>query len=133
MVAPPERAVVIGASVAGLLAARALSEVYSQVLVVDRDELPDHPAQRDGVPQGRHSHSLLARGREALEVLLPGLTEELVALGAGTGDVQERTAVYLGDRPLASGRSGLTTLTQSRPLLEWTLRRRLGALPAVRG
>ncbi len=131
MSAPPERAVVIGASVAGLLAARALSEAYPQVVVVDRDELPDDPSQRDGVPQGRHGHTLLAGGREALEALLPGLTEELVALGAGTGDVQERTALYVGDRPLAPGHSGLTTLMMSRPLLEWTLRRRVGALPGV--
>ena len=53
--------VVVGASMAGLLAARVLSETFAQVTVVDRDTLPDDPIARRGVPQGRHAHGLLAR------------------------------------------------------------------------
>jgi hypothetical protein len=50
-----ERAVVLGASMAGLLAARVLSEFYGTVTLVERDGSPDAPAQRRGVPQGRRS------------------------------------------------------------------------------
>lgn len=55
-----ERAVVLGASMAGLLAARVLADFYDTVVVVEWDRLPDSPANRRGVPQGRHVHALLA-------------------------------------------------------------------------
>jgi flavin-dependent dehydrogenase len=61
-----DRAVVLGASMAGLLAARVLADAYGQVTVVDRDPLPERSAQRRGVPQGHHLHALLARGQQAL-------------------------------------------------------------------
>ena len=48
-----DHALVLGAGMAGLLAARVVAEAYDRVTIVDRDELPDHPAQRRGVPQGR--------------------------------------------------------------------------------
>jgi len=67
-----DRAVVLGASMAGLLAARVLADSYAQVTVIDRDELPETPMHRRGVPQGRHVHALLARGRQALESCSPG-------------------------------------------------------------
>ena len=60
-------AVVIGASIGGLLAARALTDHYETVTVVDRDTLAAEREPRKGVPQGRHAHGLLARGREVLE------------------------------------------------------------------
>ena len=127
----PGRAVVVGASIAGLLAARALSEVYPEVVVLDRDELPDGPVARGGVPQMRHPHGLLAGGRDALEELLPGITDELVAQGAEAGDVQRMARFYTGTRPAAAGDSGLTSVAVSRPLLEWTIRRRVGATSGV--
>jgi 2-polyprenyl-6-methoxyphenol hydroxylase-like FAD-dependent oxidoreductase len=64
---PNKRAIVIGASMGGLLAARALADHYGEVIVVERDALPDAYEPRKGVPQGRHLHGLLARGREVLE------------------------------------------------------------------
>ncbi|MFC7484698.1 FAD-binding protein [Luedemannella flava] len=64
-------AVVIGASMAGLLAARVLTETFARVTVVDRDALPDEPLPRRAVPQSRHAHGLLARGREILEDFFP--------------------------------------------------------------
>jgi 2-polyprenyl-6-methoxyphenol hydroxylase-like FAD-dependent oxidoreductase len=72
-------AIVIGASMGGLLAARAVAEHYDRVTVIERDGLPEAAEPRKGVPQGRHIHALFARGREGLEQLFPGLTEELVA------------------------------------------------------
>ena len=55
-------AIVIGAGVGGLLAARALADYYDEVTVLERDDLPDANEPRKGVPQGRHAHGLLARG-----------------------------------------------------------------------
>ena len=83
-------AVVIGASMGGLLAARALADHYDQVTIVERDALPEFDEPRKGVPQGRHTHGLLARGREVLEELFPGLSAELAAEGAVYGDVVDQ-------------------------------------------
>ena len=57
-----DRAVVLGASMAGLLAARVLADAYGQVPVIDRDELPGLAGHRRGVPHGRHVHGLAPRG-----------------------------------------------------------------------
>lgn len=127
----PRRAVVVGASIAGLLAAAALAEHYDEVQVLDRDALPSEPANRPGAPHGRHTHGLLSRGREAMEELLPGLTDDLLARGATLKDAQEVGAFHVGGRPLAPGSSGLLALGVSRPLLEWQIRRRVLDLPGV--
>ena len=75
-------AVVVGAGMAGLLAARVLAGHFEQVTVVDRDRLPEHPRFRPGVPQSRHLHVLLGHGLECLEQLFPGFEAGLVAAGA---------------------------------------------------
>ena len=74
-----QQAIVIGASMGGLLAARALADYYQQVTVLERDILPNPGKNRQGVPQDRHAHGLLSRGREAIEQLFPGITQELEA------------------------------------------------------
>ena len=71
-------AIVIGASMRGLLAARALADHYKEVTVLERDALPEAHEPRKGVPQGRHAHGLLARGREVLDQFFPGLSDEMV-------------------------------------------------------
>ncbi|MDG6105189.1 FAD-dependent monooxygenase [Dactylosporangium aurantiacum] len=124
-------AVVLGASIAGLLAARALSETFDTVTVLDRDDLTGSGA-RKGVPQGRHAHMLFARGREILEELFPGLTDELVAAGALTVDIHAGFAWHNGPAPMARAASDLVVLAVSRPALEDYLRARVGKLPNVR-
>jgi 2-polyprenyl-6-methoxyphenol hydroxylase-like FAD-dependent oxidoreductase len=126
-----DHAVVLGASMGGLAAARVLADAYKRVTVVDRDTLPVPGVQRRGVPQGRHAHGLLARGREALEELLPGLTDELVARGALYGDVQLQGRWYNEGVRLRQAPSGLNSLAVSRPLLEGQVRRRLAAFSNV--
>jgi phytoene dehydrogenase-like protein len=74
-----DHAVVLGAGMAGLLAARVLSEFYDSVSVVERDRLPGYPTERKGVPQGRHVHNFLSRGLNVLTELFPGLLDELAA------------------------------------------------------
>lgn len=49
-----DQAIVLGASMAGLLAARVLSERFKRVVVIDRDVLPSVGEHRRGVPHGRH-------------------------------------------------------------------------------
>jgi 2-polyprenyl-6-methoxyphenol hydroxylase-like FAD-dependent oxidoreductase len=126
-----DRAVVLGASMAGLLAARVLADAYAEVVVVERDELTDTAAHRRGVPQSRHIHGLLARGQQALEQLFDGLTAELVGLGAPAGDMLEGIRVHFGGHRLQPGRSGLLALQGSRPMLEARLRGRVRTLPSV--
>src|SRR5690348_146949 len=75
-------AVVIGGSMAGMLAARVLADHFASVILVERDRFPAGPEGRKGVPQGRHVHALLMRGRDILEDLFPGLQDELGAAGA---------------------------------------------------
>ncbi|WP_203897620.1 FAD-dependent oxidoreductase [Virgisporangium aliadipatigenens] len=124
-------AVVIGASIAGLLAARALRGTYRRVTVLERDDLPDGAAPRRGVPQGRHLHALLAGGARVLDELLPGFTAELIAAGAATGDPQVDDTYYLDGHRLAPAPSGLTAIGATRPLLDHLIRRRVAALSDV--
>ena len=127
-----ERAVVLGGSLAGLLAARVLADAYAQVTVVDRDELPEASTHRRGVPQGRHVHGLLARGQQALEELFPGLTAELVAHGVPAGDLLANARLFLSGHRLRQAHTGLVVLCASRPVLEGYIRARVRALPNVR-
>jgi 2-polyprenyl-6-methoxyphenol hydroxylase-like FAD-dependent oxidoreductase len=126
-----DHAVVLGGSIAGLLAARVLADAYGQVTVVDRDELPPDSSSRRGAPQARHIHGLLARGRQVLEQLFPGFTAELEACGAPTGDLLSDTRLLFGGHRLARTDAGLVLLSASRPLLEDKLRARVQALPEV--
>jgi 2-polyprenyl-6-methoxyphenol hydroxylase-like FAD-dependent oxidoreductase len=124
-------AVVIGASVAGLLAASVLSETYHQVTVYDRDTLPSSPGHRLGVPQSRQLHALHARGARALNELLPGFRDEMIANGAVTADTQGDAHWYLDDYLLKPASSGLEGIALSRPVLEWLIRARVTSLPNV--
>ena len=127
-----DHAVVVGASMAGLLAARVLASSYAQVTLIDRDELPETPKHRRGVPHGRHLHALAARGQQALEELFPGLTAELVASGAPAGDLLAEARFYLSGHRLRQAPSGLVLLCASRPLLEGHVRARIRALSNAR-
>jgi 2-polyprenyl-6-methoxyphenol hydroxylase-like FAD-dependent oxidoreductase len=126
-----DHAVVIGASVAGLLAAAALGERYDKVTILDRDSLPAEPAARRGVPQGRHVHALLARSLQSADQLLPGFTGELAAAGASVVDLQRDTRIYLDGHCLRPTPSGVPGFGLSRVLFEHILRTRVAASSAV--
>jgi hypothetical protein len=74
-----EHAVVLSASMSGLLAARVLADAYQRVTVIDRDPLPEDEADQKGVPQGHHAHALLPRGAQILYELFPGMLAGLAA------------------------------------------------------
>jgi 2-polyprenyl-6-methoxyphenol hydroxylase-like FAD-dependent oxidoreductase len=121
-------AVVIGASIAGLCAARVLSDFYDRVTLFERDELPSTPVNRTAVPQGRHVHLLMARGAVEFDALFPGLLDDMVA--AGVPKLENRPeCIYFGaaGHLLGTGqtlRDEFTAYVPSRPHLEWQIRRR---------
>ena len=127
-----QHAIVIGASMGGLLAARALSDAYAVVTVLERDALPRSDIPRKGVPQGRHAHGLLARGRAVIENFFPGWTEGIVACGGIRGDIAGDVNWIGHGVTIKSAPSDLVGLLASRPVLEGNVRRRLMALPNVR-
>jgi flavin-dependent dehydrogenase len=127
----PGRAVILGAGVAGLLAARAATEGHAEVIVVDRDPLGLDAGPRRGVPQGRHIHGLLARGHDLLDDFFPDLIAELVDAGASRGDMLADVRLCFGGHRFQQGQSGLPMLGVTRPALEAAIRRRVAALPGV--
>jgi 2-polyprenyl-6-methoxyphenol hydroxylase-like FAD-dependent oxidoreductase len=130
-----KHAVVIGASIAGLCAARVLADCYGAVTVYERDELPSTPASRATVPQDRHLHMLMARGAIEFDALFPGLLKDMVA--AGVPMLENRPdCIYLGaaGHVLGTGhtlRDEFTAYVPSRPHLEWQLRKRVQDLDNV--
>ncbi|BBZ79940.1 hypothetical protein MANY_52770 [Mycolicibacterium anyangense] len=130
-----QHAIVIGASIAGLCAARVLAEFFDRVTVYDRDVLPDGPDHRGAVPQDRHVHILMARGASEFEALYPGLLDEMVAAGVYKLD-NRPDSIYFGAAGHLLGtahtlRRAFTAYVPSRKQLEWQIRRRTAALPNV--
>jgi 2-polyprenyl-6-methoxyphenol hydroxylase-like FAD-dependent oxidoreductase len=124
-------AVVIGGSMAGMLAARVLADHFATVILVERDRFPVGPEGRKGVPQGRHVHALLMRGRDILEDLFPGLQTELGAAGAPPLDAIDDFAWFSTAGWTVRFPSGLETRGCSRDLLDWAIRRRVAAYPRI--
>jgi 2-polyprenyl-6-methoxyphenol hydroxylase-like FAD-dependent oxidoreductase len=122
-----DTAVVLGGSIAGLMAARVLADYATTVLVVERDE--PETGERRGVPQALQGHALLPGGRTQLERWFPGFTEQLVALGAVFAEPWEHNNYVDGVRGVDAGVTAL--LSASRPFLEAHIRRRTLALPNV--
>lgn len=127
-----KHAVVLGASMAGLVSAAVLGESFERVTLVERDALAAGPAHRRGVPQSRHVHGLLARGGQILDDLLPGLTKEVAAAGAPVGDLLGQVRWLFSGYRLRRADIGQPLLLASRPLLESHVRGRVRALAPVR-
>ena len=132
-----DHAVVLGASISGLLAARVLADFYDTVTVVERDVLPDDPVNRRGVPQGRMIHALHARGSQIMDELFPGFLDELAAGGVATWDGRDFSKFFMsvGGHRVGSGLSpngqSMSMIFPSRPFLEWNLRCRVRAVANV--
>jgi 2-polyprenyl-6-methoxyphenol hydroxylase-like FAD-dependent oxidoreductase len=124
-------AVVIGGSMAGLLAARVLSDHFAQVTIIERDKLTGEAAPRKGVPQGRHVHALLARGAVIMGKYFPDLFPTLVQDGAILVDTEDvrwnQLGVWMAPVP-----SPFKAVFQSRPFLEQHVRNQLTARDNVR-
>ena len=131
-VAAPKRAVVIGGSLAGLLAARVLHDHFEEVWLLDRHPLTAGDEPRRATPHTRHTHALLARGRQAIEALFPGIGDEWLAAGGQLGDVGLQAAFYAGRRRFAQARADAQGLCLGRAAIEGVLRRRVLVLPRLR-
>lgn len=125
------RAIVMGASIAGLWTARALIDHFDEVLVLERDYLPEGSDYRSGAPQARQYHGLLRSGLEQMQVWFPGLDEELILAGAVPYDFTQDTCVRARGRWYPRFPSGLILLSCSRLLLESSIRRRLKQNPCI--
>ncbi|MFD8499362.1 FAD-dependent oxidoreductase [Amycolatopsis sp. NPDC059657] len=125
-----DKAVVLGGSVAGLLAARVLADHAGSVVIVERDELPAAPAPRPGTPHDGQVHGLLPGGRVQLDRFFTGFSDQALAEGA-IFSPSERARQYIdGMAKVPDGRMGI--LSCSRPLLESLIRRRTLELPNVK-
>ncbi|MGH4025801.1 MAG: NAD(P)/FAD-dependent oxidoreductase [Pseudonocardiaceae bacterium] len=124
-------AVVVGGSMAGLLAARVLANHFEQVTLIERDALTDSVQTRKGVPQGHHLHVLLPRGRGIVERLFPGYSQELETAGAVSVRVPTEALMFTPAGWLDRRAPGWSLLSASRPLFEWSVRRRLQKVPGV--
>ena len=125
------RAVVIGAGMAGLCAARVLGERFEEVLVVDRDTLPDGSEWRRQVPQGRHQHVLLPGGARILDDWFTGLMAEVEEAGGVPIDLSVDFAWFRAGGLWRRPPSSLRSVSMSRPLLEAMVRHRVDDLPGV--
>ena len=120
-----EHAVVLGGSIAGLLAAHVLSKHFGRVTLVERDTFPAVGEPRRGVPQSDQLHGLLAGGRRALEMLFPDFAQGLLALGAHDVDVGTCGSFLMAGEPLPRGETGLRCFVMSRPSFEGYVRERV--------
>lgn len=126
-----QHAIVIGGSMAGLLAARVLSDHFARVTIIERDRLPAEPEFRNGTPQARHVHVLMQQGQRILDQLFPGLIQELAARGAVHTDVTNDLLWLTPAGWTPRHVSGLEMLCASRTLIEWGVRTRVLGLANV--
>jgi 2-polyprenyl-6-methoxyphenol hydroxylase-like FAD-dependent oxidoreductase len=133
-----QHALILGASMGGLLAARVLADFYRNVTVVERDVLPAAPVNRRGVPQGRQLHAIHARGTQILDELFPDFLDELRAGGVKSwddGDFSKLCISVAGHQMVRSGSLGspqsMSISFPSRLFLEWNVRKRVRAISNV--
>jgi 2-polyprenyl-6-methoxyphenol hydroxylase-like FAD-dependent oxidoreductase len=124
-------AVVVGGSVAGLLAARVLADRFQHVTILERDRLPAEPALRKGTPQASHVHALLLGGRRVLESLYEGFTDDLVRHRAPLVSMTADVKAFRHDGWAPRFSSELAVLLASRQLVEWLLRIRTLEHPCI--
>jgi len=124
-------AIVIGGSLTGLLTARVLSDHFEKVTILERDPVHDRPESRKGQAQTRHLHGLLAQGLIIIKEYFPGIDKELEAGGAFTGDMGEFMHWFQYGDHRVNFKSGLVSMSMSRPFLEFHVRRRTLKLPNV--
>jgi 2-polyprenyl-6-methoxyphenol hydroxylase-like FAD-dependent oxidoreductase len=133
MKVPGSTVIVIGSGVAGLLAAQALTDAFSEVTLIDRDHIGQSLAHRAGVPQDRHVHTLWAGGMRAIETLLPGLEQDLVAAGGSVmGFWSDFKWLLPSGHWLTRWPAVQQLVMSSRPLFEHTIRARVAAAGRVR-
>ena len=102
-----------------------LADPVDEVILIERDELPQAPAGRAGIPQGCHLHNLLVRGHRELETLFPGFGAAIEAGAAPRLDlIKERAFLSIwGWAPRYS--SDLVSRLATRDLFEHAIGERV--------
>ena len=126
-----QRAIVVGAGIAGLAAARALADSFAEVLILERDKLTREAAPRIGVPQGKQPHALLVGGQRALSELFPQFVDQLLKSGAVAFNYTKARLEVDGFDPLPQRDLGLPIYSATRPLIEQVVRHELEQKPNV--
>jgi len=125
-----DQTIVIGGGIAGLLAARVLSNHYGEVWIVEKDELPVGPDLRPGTPQAFHPHRFTMRGKSVTERLFPGYEDDLVAQGSPSSF--HKTVMFMNQYGTLEMQYQRNDIKFSRAVLEWVIRQRVKAIPNVR-
>lgn len=123
------RAVVAGASIAGLFAGRVLADHFKEVILLDKESLDGGPEPRKAVPQGNHIHAILPPTHRIIRRFLPELLDDLLDGGAHMFDGGQDWKFYIYGNFLAHGETGQTMIGSTRPFFEDRLRRRVAAIP----
>jgi 2-polyprenyl-6-methoxyphenol hydroxylase-like FAD-dependent oxidoreductase len=123
--------IVIGAGIAGLLAAQALATNGWAVTVLEKDNLAPHPSLRKGTPQAAHAHMLLKQGLDTIEHMAPGFTSRLINAGGISANMGRDWRTTLQSGTLIRGASRLDFISASRQLIEHTLRSIIDQNPNV--
>lgn len=118
-------ALVIGSSVAGMLAAWVLSKHFERVTIIERDQLPDIAEFRNGVPQARHIHVLLAKGYQVFAELFPGFEADFRDMGVANIEIGWNTAGRTAGGWTKRVHSGDFTSPVRRVTVDWYLHQRL--------
>ena len=119
-----KHAIVIGAGMGGLTAAKALSPYFDKVTVLERDALPVAAEPRIGTPHCRQVHVLLRGGLDALIEFFPSFETELEKAGAVRVRVGSELMVEApGFDPFPQRDLGIDSLSMTRPLVEFVTRR----------
>ncbi len=124
-------AIVMGASLGGLMTARALSTHFDRVTLIERDVVNRQPESRQGQPQTRHLHALLPGGFQQMMAYFPDLKQALTEAGANVIDFADKMTWYTHGGYRKSFLMNLPAVTMSRPLLEHLVRERVLALPTI--
>ncbi|MBT2690645.1 FAD-dependent monooxygenase [Bacillus sp. ISL-47] len=124
-------ALVIGGSIAGMLAARVLSDFFEEVIIIEKDPKNTKGQIRKGIPQGAQGHVLLKSGEEILEEFFPGLTDEMIKEGSVPADFANDLAWYHHGGWKIKYDSGLSIIQQSRPFLEGHIRKRMDRIDNI--
>ncbi|MEU6313974.1 FAD-dependent oxidoreductase [Streptomyces sp. NPDC047014] len=127
---PAPHAVVIGGSMAGLLAAAVLAE-HARVTIIDADALPEGPVPRRGLPQARHVHVMWSGGARAIERILPGITDDWTAAGALRRSLPADLVTMTAQGWIPRRPEMQFSISCSRDLLDAVVRARVTALPGV--
>lgn len=126
------QAVVIGAGMAGMPAARVLADYFERIIVIENDALPIDASARPGTPQARHLHVLLAGGQRALSSLFPGFEQSLVAAGAQHLKVALSAQFeFPGFEAFPRRDLGFPAYSMTRPLLESVVRKHFSAISNI--